>query len=86
MCSSFSLCLSIADWCSQSGVSFFSFLLSFFWLCLTHASRSLVYKNGKGGAFAGPTLAGCSVAGKSITIMFNSTLLQGGQVAVKPYV
>ena len=39
------------------------------------------------GAYAGPTISGCSVsqAGSSITVQFNSTLLRGGAVGVKPY-
>jgi hypothetical protein len=52
---------------------------------IARAAVSLVYNGGKG-AFAGPTLQGCSVAENQITLRFNQTLLQGGTVAVKPYV
>jgi hypothetical protein len=40
---------------------------------------------GGAGAYAGPTLAGCTATADSITVRFNTTLLRGGAVGVKPY-
>eukprot|EP00040_Diaphanoeca_grandis_P042178 m.264329 g.264329 ORF g.264329 m.264329 type:complete len:830 (+) comp55607_c0_seq1:15-2504(+) len=50
---------------------------------LAAAAAALVY--GSTSAYAGPTIKGCSVAGDTITIRFNETLLRGGNVMVKPY-
>ena len=47
------------------------------------AAMGVVY--GGKGAYAGPTLAGCTATVGSITLRFNSSLLRGGSVAVKQY-
>ena len=50
---------------------------------LAQAAMGVVY-HGKE-AYAGPTISGCSVAADTITITYNSSLLRGGAVGVKPY-
>ena len=50
---------------------------------LAQAATNLLF--GGKGAYAGPTLSGCSVAGNEITLKFNTTLLRGGSVSVKDY-
>ena len=36
-------------------------------------------------AYTGPTISGCSVSGTKLTLKFNTSLLAGGKVEVKPY-
>lgn len=50
---------------------------------LAIAAMGVAY--GAEGAYAGPTLAGCTVASDTITLRFNSSLLRGGAVGVKHY-
>jgi hypothetical protein len=50
---------------------------------LATAAMGVAY--GGAGAYAGPTLSGCTAAAGSITVRFNSSLLRGGAVGVKRY-
>ena len=50
---------------------------------LAQAAMGVVY--GSPEAYAGPTISGCSVTADTITVSYNSTLLRGGAVGVKPY-
>jgi hypothetical protein len=50
---------------------------------LATAAMGVVY--GSSGAYAGPTIAGCSVGTAGIIIKYNASLLRGGTVGVKKY-
>jgi len=51
---------------------------------LAQAALNLVY--GGNAPYTGPTLSGCSLTGtKQLSVRFNSTLLRGDAVFVKPY-
>eukprot|EP00040_Diaphanoeca_grandis_P010747 m.55043 g.55043 ORF g.55043 m.55043 type:complete len:828 (+) comp22015_c0_seq1:144-2627(+) len=50
---------------------------------LGQAAYNLVY--GGGGALAGPTLSGCSLAGSTLTIKFNTSLLLGDSLVLQKY-
>lgn len=47
------------------------------------AAYGTVYDGKK--AFTGPTLAGCALAAKTLTIKFNDSLLRGDSVALQKY-